>query len=387
MRRPASESLKVDGAKKGGWSCDQPPASLNDQRSCSHCTWTLACLAVLVNQEAIPSGRRKVVSVPAFTGYGEHKLHSLSPQQLAHVREVGLALFQGRGLQAEHGGLINVLDPKPLQDTKGNIDGTGQEFQRSEAGTRQRRQGSPGGSRQPWRPSDPHGTVLHRAFLSAEAPAALRQHYTGVKRWKELGGKGVWLAVSVFPVGMEGPQADFIIAVPRNPTFRIVAWGFWRMKDGPIWMGPKHTNYPDGSSCAFPVNSGVWTEDHGITAYVDRLAEWSMRHLYLDAEGLWPGPQEGDHIYYRLRHTHPRECCTRCWQLEPYQSCCQALDQKESAAGDREDFIALIWLRRCRATPALSTAQMDGAYARRSPFHESDSPEPPSYKRVSLRER
>jgi hypothetical protein len=129
--------------------------------------------------------------------------------------------------------------------------------------------------------------------------------------------------------------------VPSDPRQRILSWGFWRTEDGLVWMGPKHTNYPDGSACAFPADSGVWTEVQGITAYVDRLAEWSMRHIFLDAEGVWPGTQEGGHLYYRLRHTHPQECCTRCCELERYGTCCHALDQEEYRTWHPRDFLAV----------------------------------------------
>lgn len=281
------------------------------------------------------------MSAPAFIGYGERSLHSLSPQQLAHIREVGAALFEGRGLQAQHGGFIAVLDSTPTQDVKGNDDVQGQELQRPAAGSRQGRQG-PSGRPGQSRPgsSDRPGAVLSRERLIGQAGEQLREHYSGVRLWKEIGGNGVWLAVSVFPVGEGGPQADFIIALPKDPTFRILSWGFWRTDSRPVWIGPKHTNYPDGSACAFPAQSGVWTPAHGITGYVDRMAEWGMRQLFLDAEGLWPGAQEGEHLYYRLRHTHPAESCTRCRGLRRYEECCRSRDQAEFSGGHRSDFLS-----------------------------------------------
>jgi hypothetical protein len=282
------------------------------------------------------------VSVPAFIGYGERSLHSLSPPQLAHVREVGLALFEGRCLQAKQGGFIAVLDTAPTQDVKGECNDEGQELQRSAAGPRQGRQRTSGRSGQSRRgSSDPSRAVVGRQRLISQTSGQLRKHYSGVRLWKEIGGNGVWLAVSIFPAGKVGPQADFVIAVPTNPTFRILSWGFWCTTDGPVWIGPKHTNYPDGSACPFPADGAAWTEAHDLIAYVDRLAEWSMRHLYLDAEGVWPGSHEGAHIYYRLRHTHPRECCTRCRSLNPYESCCLPLDQKEFVSSHRADFISM----------------------------------------------
>lgn len=280
--------------------------------------------------------------VPAFIGYGARSLHSLSPQQLAHVREVGTALFEGRCLQAKHGGFIAVLNTTPTQDVKGTTNGERQELQRSAAEPWQGRQGSPGGTGESRRGSSDHsGPVLGRQRLISQASGQLREHYSGVRLWKEVGGNGVWLAVSIFPVGREGPQADFTIAVPTDPAFRILSWGFWRTDNGLVWIGPKHTNYPDGSACAFPSDSGAWTEALGLVPYVDRLAEWSMRHIFLDAEGIWPGRQEGSHVYYRLRHTHPQECCTRCRGLDRYESCGLSFDQEQYAGSDRADFISV----------------------------------------------
>lgn len=280
------------------------------------------------------------MSVPAFIGNGEGGIHSLSPRQLAHVREVGSALFEGRGLQAFDDGVIDVVHSTQPQDAKGNFNGERQGFQRPTKGSRQGRQGTSGGEGQP---RSPHSlrAVIRRDFLDVEALTELRRHYSSVRRWKEVSGTGVWLAVSIFPLGRGGPQADLIIAVPRDPAVFILSWGFWRIDGRVVWIGPKHTNYPCGSICAFPAGSGVWTEGHGIRAYVDRLAEWIMRHLYLDAEGLWPGAHEGLHIYYRLRHTHPHECCTRCRSLNRYEECCRGIDQLEVRDRDRGHFVNL----------------------------------------------
>lgn len=279
--------------------------------------------------------------VPAFIGYGEGSLHTLSPQQLAHVREVGTALFEGRTLQAGHGGLIAVLNT-PTEDVRGTNDGERQDVHRPEPRQGQGRQGPPRGPRQSRRgSSDPAGAVLRGELLTAPATGQLRTHYPGARVWREVGGNGTLLAVSIFPLGWEGPQADFAVAVPADPRHRVLAWGFWRVDGGAVWIGSKHTNYPDGSACAFPADSGVWTEADGITPYVDRLAEWSFRHIFLDAEGMWPGIQEGAHVYYRLRHTHPHECCTRCSTLQRYENCCRSIDQAEFANHHPAEFVAI----------------------------------------------
>jgi hypothetical protein len=240
-------------------------------------------------------------------------------------------------LTAAKGGLIAVGSSTPIDESETH--GKRQDLRRPESGSRQRLEGASGGQRQP-RPADSASPVIRCSFVRELAVRAARADYPGLRFWREVGGSGSWISAPVFPVGSEGPRAEIIIAIPSDPTKRILSWGFWRAQQVVRWIGPKHTNYPEGSICAFPAKSGVWTEDMGLTAYLDRISEWTMRSLYLDIFGLWPGTQEGHDVHYRLCHTHPRECCTRCQGLVKYENCCRDLDLSEWSPRSQERFIA-----------------------------------------------
>jgi hypothetical protein len=263
------------------------------------------------------------IEVPSF---------DLSPKQLAHIGEVGAALFEGRKLQASENGLISVRPTSDATSEKGNTHESGQEAG-SATGSWERRQGS-----RRRRSPDPNTPERTRKQLSLRL-GHLRKHYSDVRTW-DGDTNGRWLSISSFPIGQDGPRATFLIAVPTDPQVRISAWGFWRFHQETTWIGHRHTNYPDGTVCAFPIDRTYWREEDTLLPYVDLLSEWSFRHIYYALKGLWPGPQEGPCPYYRMRETRLGECCPRCKGLKRYEQCCRTLDEAEARPDDRENFIA-----------------------------------------------
>jgi hypothetical protein len=139
---------------------------------------------------------------------------------------------------------------------------------------------------------------------------------------------GTWLAVRTCPIGADGPQALLLIAIPQAPR-KAEAWAFWINPRGTSWIGPRHTNFPNGSICAFPLNSDHLDCACPLRRYIDLLSEWCARHLYLAVHTKWPGPQEGLWVAYRLGETQPGECCPRCGMLVLYEDCCKSLDERE----------------------------------------------------------
>jgi hypothetical protein len=251
-------------------------------------------------------------------------MFNLTESQLAHVDEVGAGLFQGLPLQASNGGLVTI---RPSSNEE-ELENDQRQEARPTAGSRQGRQGSR-------RASDPDPAELRQRNFRARV-TELRAHYSAVKVWDgDL--NGTWLEAFSTPLGEEGPQARFLIAVPKNPNFHIRTWGFWMVNDGVAWIGPRHTNFPDGSICAFPPTEGY---GNTIVSYVDLLSEWALRNIYLLTHGIWPGPQEGRWRYYRLSTTLPGECCPRCRSLTPYETCCRPKDVAEARPTDRAEFLA-----------------------------------------------
>ena len=316
--------LSAGGGKKRGLAGGQPPSKLNDQRSCSLCTTTLARLAVFVNRGAVLRGEVIVyVEVPSF---------DLSPRQLAHIGEVGAALFAGRELQASGNGLISIRPTIGATREEGTNDDKREETARGSATRpRERRQGTRGR-----RTTDSHAPEFRRELYRAQV-AQVNEHYPGVRTW--IKDDATWLSVPSFPVGSDGPRANLLVAIPKRSSARITAWGFWDMDGRMSWIGYRHTNFPDGSICAFPADADYWREGDALPSYVDLLSEWSFRQLYYVVHRVWPGPQEGRWRYYRLKGTQPGECCPRCQSLKRYEDCCRPLDEAEACDSDRREFI------------------------------------------------
>lgn len=256
----------------------------------------------------------------------------LSPRQLAQIDNVGAALFAGRPLQVGHRGLVSIRPIVEVASEKGLKNDEGQRAHRSAARTWQGRQGSRGSP-------DPDSALIGfvRARYRAQV-SELNSHYPGVRAWDET--NGTWLAVRAVTLGLGGPQALFVVSIPKDLGVRISSWGFWEIGDQAVWIGHRHTNFPDGSICAFPPDSHFWRDGDALVSYVDLLSEWCFRQLFYAIHNVWPGPHEGRWRYYRLATTRPGECCSRCKALTLYEECCRDRDLAESRNSDKADFLA-----------------------------------------------
>jgi hypothetical protein len=116
------------------------------------------------------------------------------------------------------------------------------------------------------------------------------------------------------------------------------AWAFWKLGDFPKFIGPRHTNFPDASICAFVPDAATWNQSDGLVALVDLYSTWVFRHLYLQHFGRWPGPQHGPTALYRRTEFSPDEWCG-CSSGKRYGDCHEAADrilpEDEAAAEHR----------------------------------------------------
>lgn len=261
-----------------------------------------------------------MVEVPSF---------DLSPDQLAYIGEVGAALFQGRSLQASRNGLISVMPIVEAHGEKGEENEQRQGTRRPTTESRERRQG-------PSSAAHHTGPVFDRLRYRGQVHG-LNEAYPGTRAWCQT--DGLWLAIPAHPIGEEGPRATHFVAIPKHRKARIVSWAFWGTGSQAEWIGHRHTNYPDGSVCAFPAQGGFWRDGDPLIDYVDRLSEWTLRQLYYSVHRRWPGSQEGPSAYYRRLETRPGECCPRCGSLKRYEHCCRSLDELDEHPDDRAEFI------------------------------------------------
>jgi hypothetical protein len=135
----------------------------------------------------------------------------------------------------------------------------------------------------------------------------------------------MWLLVESSILEDLDRTATFLVAVPYSAESFPRAWGFWKFAHGPKWIGPRHTNFPDGSLCAFVPESGTWTPGDRLDLLLDLFTVWALRQLYLEEFNRWPGRQFSAHPFYSLAEFKADEICS-CDKHDPphlYGDCCR----------------------------------------------------------------
>jgi hypothetical protein len=198
-------------------------------------------------------------------------------------------------------------------------------------------QGTPGSSTGKARQAAP----LERSELRAvyeEHLGTLLSAYPRTKLWRQE--QGLWLVTrsSVMP-GL-GRTATFLCALDYSLGVAR-AWGFWSSAClGVAWIGPRHTNFPDGSICAFAPNDATWTLGDPLVDLLDLYTVWALRHLHLELVGRWPGPQMAFHPYERRVEFLSNEQCG-CGSGRTYGSCCRRRDTARNLLADAINFSLL----------------------------------------------
>jgi hypothetical protein len=132
----------------------------------------------------------------------------------------------------------------------------------------------------------------------------------------------VWLLTPVRPILGLPDQAWLLTRIGMDSAASTASWAWW---DVGLWIGPRHTNVPDGSICAFERSDGTWRPEMGLTLWLDLHATWIVRHLHLRYVGRWPGSQVLHTAAERLRDHRPGEFCG-CRSGRLYAACCSAAD-------------------------------------------------------------
>ena len=144
------------------------------------------------------------------------------------------------------------------------------------------------------------------------------------------------------PPDGKGQPVDHGRPVPRHG-----AWAFWSGDGCVEWIGPRHTNFGDGSICAFGAQDQIWTDGGDPTALLDLYSVWAVRHLHLEIFGRWPGrqytltsPDPRAQAYYRRIECLDAELCA-CGSTTTYAKCCKARDlQVDFVKGPKESLKA-----------------------------------------------
>jgi len=261
---------------------------------------------------------------------------TVSPQLLPALQRVGSALDRGRSIRVLKGGKVVAEEPyvvdderKPHNETHGT--------QGSAAGSRQRPAGWEGTARRPW----PAGTLLQTGsgdyrIAFEESLPDLRLNYPGTRVWDDE--IGLWTVVPSFPLGFDGPQAFLVAGLPYQATPKRRCWGYWKARR-PRWIGPRHTNFPEASICAFSEDVGAWRPDQGLSELFDVYSVWLVCQLHLQAFKRWPGPQHSINSYYRLHEFREGELCS-CDSGRTYFECHRPQDLLEDPTRAEQEFRA-----------------------------------------------
>jgi len=143
--------------------------------------------------------------------------------------------------------------------------------------------------------------------------------------------EGLWLLTESTLLPGLCQKAVFLTGIPFTWARIVRSWGFWMGVPlrYPVWIGPRHTNLPDGSICAFEPSDGTWNLGDSLILLLDLYTLWALRHLHLQVFHRWPGRQVAHFIYERLLELQPTEYCG-CGSDQFYADCCQEKDLRSN---------------------------------------------------------
>lgn len=251
----------------------------------------------------------------------------------AVLQRIGTALDQHRPLRVRIDGLIAV-DEEPLTATRAQETGDeGQGTRGPAARPRERaarRQGAARRSRPSGAASRIGGNVLRDRYEGQVR--RLAEAYPTLQTFPDE--DGTWLFARSSIISGLTREATFLVALPYRSGPGPRAWGFWTAAaQPPMWIGPRHTNFGDGSVCAFSPNEGAWSEGGDLQTLFDLYSVWALRHLHLEVLGRWPGKQYGlvgadarVQAYYRQVECKDDELCGCGSETRRYADCCKASD-------------------------------------------------------------
>jgi hypothetical protein len=148
----------------------------------------------------------------------------------------------------------------------------------------------------------------------------------------------MWLLARSSIISGLARDATFLVALPYQSGAGPRAWGFWTAIGLPKWIGPRHTNFQDGSICAFSPDDGAWFEGGDLRTLLDLYSVWTLRNLHFEVFGRWPGKQYGlfgadprVQAYYRQIECNDDELCGCGSETRRYVDCCKPSDVQWNA--------------------------------------------------------
>lgn len=252
------------------------------------------------------------------------------------LREIGFQLDQRIFPRVKNGGFVT-----PSELTVPSTLGEEKHHERQRRSATKPRKGPPGGERtagRSWSPRQATPFVSTSVQVHYEDELdVIHRAYPGTKVWEHA--DGLWLLTeSSLLLGLQ-KAAIFLVGVSYERTI-VRAWGFWRYSLGGLtWIGPRHTNFPDGSICAFHPTDGTWNFGDPIIELLDLYSLWAVRHLHLEVFGRWPGQQAVFHSYERILELKVDEYCGCDKSDKLYGECCREKDLARNRIADAVNFV------------------------------------------------
>jgi hypothetical protein len=287
---------------------------------------------------------------------------------LALLRRIGEDLDQDESLIVSRGGTVWPSAEQPLTWELGEQEGSHLGTPTAgpaRAGRSTARQGQ-------------RTTSDTTAGSSARAAASLLRQL-GVREWvvEDIVGAGaaypqllvrpapsiLWLEMTFYPLKGYPRGAFLMVGYPLDALLPVQAWAWWT--DG-LWIGPRHTNYGNGSVCAYEPTDGTWSRGRPLVSLLDLIATWVVRHIHLLELRRWPGAQALHTAHERLSQTLPGERCG-CDAARLYETCHMRVDLASSPEAVEHEFRSRFpapW--RC---PPRSRAECERELARMAAAH------------------
>jgi hypothetical protein len=253
------------------------------------------------------------------------------------LRRIGIELHAGNPPRAYERGRLHSGSGSPVAPTEpaegGHHAHTSWKGARPETGSRQ------GAARRratahPARTGNPRPSVLRE--LTAQHVERREDLAGAMREYKQLRlsfapawpfDPALWLSGWVEPIaGLD--DAFLLIRYPSMaPSWPVSAWAWWR---NGIRIGPRHTNYGDGSICSYEPGDTAgasWARGMPLLRLLDFHSLWIARHLHLAMFRWWPGKQVLHTPHERLAEQQALELCGGCASGRQYDGCCRPKDE------------------------------------------------------------
>lgn len=263
---------------------------------------------------------------------------------LRSLAAIGKCLDGQGELMVLNGGIVTPNTVAVSSSTLGkeNDDEHGKTARRPETRPRQRTPGWQGPSGGPWTWSaSAPAPVVSRLFekqYQAELNG-LGEYYPEAQLWHQE--HGVWILCKSKVLDGLFRHALFLVGV-SYAWLMVRSWAFWTHELAALtWIGPRHTNFGDGSICAYEPSDETWRFGDSLVRLLDLYSVWAARHLHLETFGTWPGLQVSHFAIERIVEQRDNELCGCGASERRYAECCKSMDLAQMRVADAVQFALL----------------------------------------------